>query len=72
MKRFKRLVRDAILLFLFCLFFGAFATVIIFDSANKPVVYRSASTNEIVRVEIHGKIVPNQMRGKRYHHEWVP
>lgn len=69
MKKLKRVIRNLICLFLLYIVFGAFVTIIIIDDARKPVVYKSASRLEIVRVEIHGQPVPpEEIKGRRRYH----
>lgn len=71
MKKIKRIAACAMVLLCAYFVFGALITFVIVTENGEPVVYRSATTHEIVRVEIRGKIVPNSRAGKLHTNVWV-
>lgn len=70
MQRFKEFVKNAVGFLLFIVFFFSLFMWAL-DDTNKPIAYRSASTGEIVRAELHGKSISVNDIGKSYYVIWV-
>jgi hypothetical protein len=67
----REFVKSCSCFFLFCLFCGMITFLWHLNDRAKPTVYKSASTGEVVRVELQSEEIPRDEIGDRYHLIWV-